>query len=40
VGREGRGVSREEKEKQEGHQVAGKHHHHHPPYHLTPIPSL
>ena len=31
VGREGRRVGKEDKEKQEGHQVAGKHNHHHPP---------
>ena len=31
VGREGRRVGREDKEKQEGHQVAGKHNHHHTP---------
>ena len=31
VSREGRRVGREDKEKQEGHQVAGKHNHHHPP---------
>ena len=38
-GREGRGVCREDNERQEGHQVsrsAGQQNHHHSPYHLTP----